>query len=437
NALTATFVGTRKQIIGSDAATVLSRVLPAVVSGLRGEKNMRWNAPGMSFCRPIRWIVALLGTAVVPFTVSSLSSGRVTQLHRQSPVTGLTVERAEGYLELLESKDILVDAAARRAQIEQASVALASEVGGRVDLEAEAGLIGEITQLVEQPVPLLAAFDERYLGLPRDVLTTVMRKHQRYLPVLDTEGELLPQFIAVGNGQRDDNVVRAGNEAVLSARYEDAAFFFTADLKRSVDDMIAQLSKLTFAEHLGSVADRAGRIRVLSGEIARLVGDSLNEADWATLRRAGELAKFDLSSQMVTELPSLAGVMAREYALRAGETPAVATALVEMELPRSGGGTLPATLPGALLALADRLDLLAGLFAVGATPTGSSDPFGMRRAALGVVNILIAHPALRAVTVSSGLRLAATAQPVAVSGVALAEAAEFVHRRLTQHLLDA
>ena len=201
--------------------------------------------------------------------------------------------------------------------------------------------------------------------------------------------------------------------------------------------MAAGLRKLTFAEHLGSVANRARRIRALSLDLTRVAGVSLSEGDRGTLRRAGELAKFDLGSQMVMELSGLAGVMAREYALRAGETPAVATALAEMELPRSGGGTLPSTLPGALLALADRLDLLAGLFAVGATPTGSSDPFGMRRAALGVVNILTSHPTLQAVTVSIGLRLAANSQPVAVSGAALAEAAEFIHRRFIQQLLDA
>ncbi len=264
-----------------------------------------------------------------------------------------------------------------------------------------------------------------------------MRKHQRYLPVRGASGALLPYFVAVANGRHDDDVVRAGNEAVLRARYEDATFFWNADLHRPLEQMAAGLAKLTFAEHLGSVADRAARIQRLAQELANTVGDTLSPADSDTLRRAGELAKFDLGSQMVTELPSLAGIMASEYALRAGETEAVATALAEMELPRAAGRALPVTPAGALLALADRLDLLAGLFAVGAAPTGSSDPFGMRRAALGVVSILTAHPAVRRITVTAGLRSAAAGQPVAVSGAALAEAVEFAHRRFAQQLLDA
>ncbi|MGH3544450.1 MAG: glycine--tRNA ligase subunit beta, partial [Mycobacteriales bacterium] len=382
---------------------------------------------------------------MVPCRVSNLSAGRITQLHRTQATAELSVSSAEGYLELLAEHDIIVDAAVRRAQIVRAADTLAGTVGGTVDTEAEAGLIDEITQLVEQPRPLLGSFDQRYLELPADVLTTVMRKHQRYLPVRAAGGALLPRFVAVGNGKHDDDVVRAGNEAVLRARYEDAAFFWHADLGRPLEEMASKLTTLMFAEHLGSVADRAERIAVLANELAALAssGDSnavspaITEADIATLRRAGELAKFDLGSQLVAELSSLAGIMAREYALRAGETADVATALAEMELPRSGGGSLPTTLPGALLALADRFDLLAGLFAIGAAPTGSSDPFGMRRAALGVVSILTAHPRLAGITVSAGLRLAAARQPVAVSGAALAEAAEFVNRRLRQRLLDA
>ncbi len=433
----AMYVGARKHIPGADALTVLAEGVAKAVTGLRAEKNMRWNAPGLSFSRPIRWIIALLGDAVVPCSVSNLISGRVTQLHRNWASAELEVESAEGYLELLAQHDIVADSGARRDQIVRAADTLAGSVGGRVDVEAEAGLIHEITQLVEQPWPLLGSFDRRYLELPADVLTTVMRKHQRYLPVRGSNGALLPHFVAVGNGRHDDEVVRAGNEAVLRARYEDAAFFFEADLRRPLAEMAGKLTSLTFAEHLGSVADRAERIRVLANELAELSGNAVSEADAATLRRAGELAKFDLGSQMVTELSGLAGIMAREYAARAGETAEGATALAEMELPRSAGGGLPTTVPGALLALADRLDLLAGLFAVGAAPTGSSDPFGMRRAALGVVGILLAHPVLQDITVSAGLRLASARQPVAVSGAALAEAAEFVNRRFSQQLLDA
>lgn len=432
----AVYVGVYQRITGRAGMDVLGGVLSKAVTGLRAEKNMRWNAPGLSFSRPIRWIVALLDDVVVPCQVSCLTAGRITQLHRNQINSQLVIERADGYLELLAEHDIVADAAARREHIVRQAQMLADSVGGQIDVEGDAALIDEITQLVEQPRPLLGSFSEKYLQLPSDVLMTVMRKHQRYLPVRGVSGALLPYFIAVANGQHDDDVVRAGNEAVLRARYEDAVFFWNADLSRTPQQMAAGLHKLTFAEHLGSVADRAARIRRLAQELASIVGDTLTTADSDTLQRAGELAKFDLGSQMVTELSSLAGIMANEYALRAGEADAVATALAEMELPRAAGGTLPVTPAGTLLALADRLDLLAGLFAVGAAPTGSSDPFGMRRAALGVVSILTAHSTSRQIAVTAGLRLAAAGQPVAVSGAALAEAVEFVHRRFAQQLLD-
>lgn len=301
-------------------------------------------------------------------------------------------------------------------------------------------MLDEVTNLVERPTPILGSFEERYLELPAQILTTVMRKHQRYLPVRARDGSLLPHFVAVANGDVDADLVRAGNEAVLRARYEDAAFFWRADLRTPLEDMKAGLEKLTFADRLGSMADRAGRIAAL----ARRLADEVGAAD-ETLARAGELAKFDLGSQMVIELSSLAGVMAREYAERAGETPEVAQALYEMELPRSAGDALPTSTPGALLSLADRFDLLAGLFGIGANPTGSSDPFGLRRAALGAVSVLRAFPDLKAITLTKALALAAQeveaqqleASALAIPATALDAAREFAVRRYEQQLLDA
>ncbi|MDX6238507.1 MAG: glycyl-tRNA synthetase, partial [Kribbellaceae bacterium] len=273
--------------------------------------------------------------------------------------------------------------------------------------------------------------------LPAEILTTVMRKHQRYLPVRDADGKLLPHFVAVANGSVDEATVRAGNEGVLRARYEDAAFFWRADLQTAPAAMKSGLEKLAFEERLGSMAQRAGRIGAIALQLAEVV--SLGDADLATLRRAAGLAKFDLGSQMVVELTSLAGTMAREYARRSGESEAVAQALFDMELPRSGGDPTPATTPGAVLALADRFDLLAGLFAVGAKPTGSSDPFGLRRAAAGVVAILRDHPELRDITLPIGLAAAAeqiVAQGIEVAEESLAEVADFTVRRYEQQLLD-
>ena len=433
---------------GRGAVGVLSGVFARVVTELRADTNMRWNDPALSYVRPIRWLLALLGDTSVPVAVSSLASGRTTRVRRTAEPPVIEVARADGYAGLLAGHGVIIDAAQRREQIIAGALPLAAAVGGTVDAAGEAALIDEVTNLVERPEPVLGGFDERYLELPAEILTTVMRKHQRYLPVRDAAGNLLPHFVAVANGPCDHEVVRAGNEAVLRARYEDAAFFWRADLQTAPGTLRQRLGKLAFERRLGSMADRADRIggiaRALalpgrtSGAAAPLV--PLSEQDQETLDRAAELAKFDLASQMVIELTSLAGIMAAEYAARGGEPEPVARALSDLELPRSAGGALPTTLPGAILALADRLDLLAGLFAVGANPTGSSDPFGLRRAALGATAILRAWPALAPVTLTKGLAAAAAqlrAQGVDVPEPALADAREFIVRRLEQQLLDA
>ncbi|MFF7353200.1 glycine--tRNA ligase [Streptomyces filipinensis] len=427
-------VALTRQVVGRSAEEVLSSLLPEVVAGLRGEKNMRWNAPRLSFTRPIRWIMALLGDQVIPFTVSSLTSGRTTQVHRDAVAPAVEVPTADAYLSFLKEHGILADAAERRRLVVDGATRLAAEVGGRIDVDRHGALIDEITNLVEFPTPILGGFDAKYLGLPADILVTVMRKHQRYLPVVDAEGRMLPYFVAVANGHCDHDVVRRGNEAVLRARYEDAAFFWKADLETPLTEMREKIRLLTFEERLGSMADRADRISAVARRLADVLG--VFGADREVLERAAQLTKFDLGSQMVTELSSLAGVMAREYAARAGESEAVAQALFENELPRSAGDNLPATLPGALLALADRLDLLAGLFAIGAEPTGSSDPFGLRRSALGVVNILLRRSDLAGLTLSEGLAIAAREQAVPVEAKTLDDTAQFVLRRFEQQLIE-
>jgi glycyl-tRNA synthetase len=429
------YVGVSTEVTGRPAIEVLAEILPAIVSGLRSEKNMRWNAPGLSFTRPIRWILALLGEAVVPFQVSNMASGRETWVHRNAEAPVVPVKSAAEYPQVLASNDIVLDTAARRSHIVTVAQELAASVGGVVDLEGEADVVDEVTNLVETPNPILGSFEERYLELPPDILVTVMRKHQRYLPVRNADGALRNHFVAVANGDCDRDIVRQGNEAVLRARYEDAAFFWRADLQVPPAEFRSRLGQLTFADQLGSMDDRASRISAIAQELASLV--DLSAEELTTLRRAGELAKFDLATEMVVELSKLAGIMAREYALRAGETPEVATALHEMEMPRSAGAALPQSVPGALLSLADRLDLLAGLFAIGAEPKGSSDPFGLRRAALGVLAVLRAHPELAAITVPAGLAIAAAHQPVEVPDGRMDKAAEFTTGRYEQALLDA
>jgi len=430
------YVGVTRTDRGRGANEVLSGLLGEVVTELRADKNMRWNDRKLSFTRPVRWLVALLGTEVVPVAASTLTAGRTTRVHRTADTPVVEVPTAAGYLDFLAAHDIVASVVARREAIVEAAGGLAASVGGTIDVDAEAALIDEIANLVEEPNAILGGFSETYLELPQEILTTVMRKHQRYLPVRTAEGALLPHFVAVANGGCDHDAVRAGNEAVLRARYEDASFFWRADLKVAPETMKAGLSRLAFEERLGSMSDRAARIAA----VAATLDGGLSTSDRSTLERAAALAKFDLASQMVIELTSLAGVMAREYAARSGEPEAVAEALFDMERPRSAGDRPPATVPGAVLALADRFDMLVGLFAVGAAPTGSSDPFGLRRAAAGVLTILRAHPALSGITLTKGLAAAAEevrAQGIEVPEKTLDEVADFVTRRYEQQLLDA
>ncbi|MFI0484552.1 glycine--tRNA ligase [Actinomadura sp. 9N215] len=428
------YAGRVRRVAGRPAAEVLAGLLPEIVTGLRAGKNMRWNAPGLSFARPIRWLLALLDGHEIPFTVSGLTAGRVTRVHRTASEPRVEIPDASSLVTALREHGIEPVASRRRTRIIEDATALARRHGGAVDHDAEHGLVEEIVDLVEEPVAILGSFDEKYLDLPEEILTTVMRKHQRYLPVRASANRLLPHFVTVANGECDRDAVRAGNEAVLRARYEDASFFFRQDLRSTPEQIKEGLGRLTFTERLGSMADRSSRIAAIAAELAGRL--DLTAEERTTLGRAAALAKFDLASAMVIELPSLAGTMAREYARRAGEDEVVAQALHEMELPRAAGDALPATAAGALLAVADRLDLLAGLFAVGSAPTGSSDPFGLRRAALALTAILRTVLQLAPVTVEDGLAVAARQQPVDVAPDALAEAERFVARRLEQNLLD-
>jgi glycyl-tRNA synthetase len=414
---------------GAGALDVLTGVLGKVVTGLRSAKNMRWNDPQLAFTRPIRWLVALWGADVVPVAVSTLLAGRETRVLRTAATPIVAVASAETFMETIAVNGIVADAEDRRDLIITGAQDLVFGEG-RIDVAGEDRLIDQIAYLVEQPTPLLGTFDEDYLVLPDVVLTTVMRKHQRYLPVRDDTGALLPMFVTVANGPVDVELVQAGNEAVLRARFEDAAFFYRADRQTPLPEMRDKLARLTYTDKLGSMADRAARIARLAEDLAPAV------VDRAVLVRAGQLVKFDLGSQLVTEMTSLAGVMARDYALHAGESPAVAEAVYETELPRQTGDTLPATLPGAMLSLADRLDLVAGLAGTVGLPTGSSDPFAVRRAALGLLAVHREHPALSSISLTDGLSAAADLQPVPVPADKVEKTAEFLAARLEQVLVE-
>ncbi|MDO5067011.1 MAG: glycine--tRNA ligase [Propionibacteriaceae bacterium] len=436
---------------GRSALEVLGGIVEAAVFGLRAEKNMRWCDPKLSFSRAIRWVLALWGEQVVPARISGLVAGRSTYLQRTTAATAEARRRADGVpvgvhevasadelLPTIARGGIILDFEARRAAVVEQATRLAEEAGGVIDLEANAGLLDEITNLVEEPVGVLGTFDERYLELPDRILVQVMAKHQRYLPIRDAQGRLMARFVTLANGSCNRELVARGNESVLRARYEDALFFWNQDLEaEGVDQFVPGLEQLTFENRLGSMGLRARRIAAVAQSLSEQLG--LDEAETATLRRAGELAKFDLATKLVTEMTKLAGFVAREYAQRKGETQAVADALYEMEQPHTTADEVPRSRPGALLALGDRFDLLMAMFALGAKPSGSSDPYGLRRAALGVVRILREDAAFTGVSVRDGLLAAAEAlrgQGVEVSEDAVDRAEEFVIGRFAQLMRD-
>jgi len=394
---------------GRPAPEVLAEMLPGVVAGIRFEKTMRWlpasrrvgNDPGVAFSRPIRWLVALFGEAVIPFEYAGVASGDTTRGLRPLGSPEIKIKSADKYLELLRAAGIVLAGEERKASIVQQTRKAAAVVNGAAILDEL--LLAEVTNLIERPTAVLGHFDKEFLSLPREVLISVMKKHQRYFPITKRQStDLLPSFIAIRNGDLEHlDLVREGNEHVLGARFADAAFFVREDLKHKLEDFRPKLSGLIFQTKLGSMLDKSERILRLSLEMADML--ELDAAECAIVERAAFLAKADLVTQMVTEMTSLQGVIGREYALRSGEDPAVAEAIGEQYLP------VPTTKAGLVLALADRLDSLVGLFAAGRAPTGAKDPFALRRAALGIVQPLIEHDLT--FDLRAGVESAASVQP--------------------------
>jgi len=429
-----------KRVAGRTTAEILPDLCRTLLESLRFEMNMRWNSSNIAFSRPVRWLVALYGDQVVPFAWAGVSSGKLSRGPRfADAVAGLppgefttfTVDQADGYFAAVAQQGVMVDRVQRQQRIAELVKAAAASVNGETTEEPD--LLDEVTDLVEAPQALLGSFEEKYLELPTPVLIGVMKKHQRYFPVFKN-GKMLPNFVTVANANQlaYPAVVVAGNEGVIRARYADANFFYRQDTTRPLESYTPRLSTLTFHEKLGSMLDKVARLKVLAPHVAGML--QANADQLAAVERAAALAKSDLVTSMVVEMTSLQGIMGETYALKSGESPAVAQAIREHYLPRSAGDANPASLPGLALSLADKLDSLAGLFAVGAIPTGSADPFGLRRAALGVVNNLIASGT--DFSVKAGLAAAAAQQPVPVSAEALAETAAFVERRLQGVLSD-
>ena len=360
-----------------------------------------------------------------------MTAGRTTYGPRAEGSPELEIAGADAYLPLVAAHHVIVDRDARQAAIKAQVAALAAEVGGAIPHDP--GLLDEVTDLVEQPNAIRGNFAEEFLRLPKEVLITVMKKHQRYFPVVDAAGKLKPYFITVRNGGAEyAEVVQAGNEGVIRARYADAAYFYKADAAHKLEAFTPRLATLTFQEKLGSMLDKVRRLEQLAPQLGRMLG--LSEADLATTSRAASLCKSDLATQMVVEMTSLQGIMGREYARLSGESDAVATAIFEAYLPRSQGDSLPAAQPGLTLGLANRLDSLVGLFAVGLAPTATADPFGLRRDALGLVQALVglAQP----FDLRPAIRAAAELMPIQAGKTVLVDVLSFVRDRLYAWLRD-
>jgi glycyl-tRNA synthetase len=415
---------------GLPAAEVLSKAIPGLIESLRFEKSMRWNQTNIAFSRPIRWLLALYGQQIVPFEFAGLQSGNETRGLRFEEPARIVIERPEEYFKKLHDQDIILDVAERQEAVKRQVATLAEQAGGSIS--PDPALLAEVTNLVEAPVALRGSFDPSHLKLPREVLVAVMKKHQRYFPV-EKDGSLLPYFIALRNGDDQGmDLVREGNEQVIRARFADAAYFIREDLKRPLEAYLPDLAKLTFQARLGSMLDKTRRIVELVSDLADQI--ELDRGELTYARRAAELSKADLATQMVVEMTSLQGIMGRYYALDSGEPEEVALAIFEHYLPRFAGDFTPRTKAGLVVGLADRLDSLTGLFAAGLAPSGNKDPFAQRRAALGLVQNLSAWNL--DFDLSQGISAAAVHLPLDVDVETQLAVLNFIIERLRNLLLE-
>ena len=410
---------------GRAAAEVLAQALPDCLAGITFDRSMRWNASNLAYSRPLRWLLAVYGTQPVPFSYAGIESGRRSRGLRPYGSPAIVIGDAGDYASAMEANGVVTDPEARRALIRNTAAEIAAQRGGV--WQEDSNLLDEVTHLVEQPTLFCGRFEARFLQLPPEVLVAVMKKHQRYFPVYDEDGGLLPHFIGVRNGDAEHlDTVTAGNEHVLRARFADAEYFYGKDTRQTLSEFLPRLQTLTFQVDLGSMLDKVERLERLTPQVAQLLG--LGDSDTVAATRAAALSKADLATSMVVEMTALQGVMGAHYAHLSGESKAVAAALGEQYRPVS------ATPAGLALALADRCDSLLGLFAAGLAPRGSNDPFALRRAALGIIETLIANRTscdLRRV-----LSLAAPLLPVAVKDDTETAVLRFIIGRLEGVLRD-
>ena len=371
---------------GVPAKDIVTDILPQLITGLNFPKSMHWGNLDAKFVRPVRWLVALLDEEVIPVEFATVKSGNVTRGHRFLGADEITIKNAASYVDTLKENFVMVDQDARRELISKQLHDMAASKNASIVWDDD--LLEEINYLVEWPTALCGGFEESYLALPDAAIITPMKDHQRYFPLVDQDGKLLPMFLTVRNGSDHSiEVVQAGNERVLRARLDDAKFFFNEDRKKPLIDRQDGLTKIVFQEGLGNLADKTERLltlgRVFSEEC------ELHEDARVVLERATELAKTDLTTGMVTEFTELQGVMGKEYALLDGESPEVAEAIFEQYLPRFAGDVLPQTEAGKVLSIIDKIDNIVATFSRGLIPTGSQDPYALRRQTIGILNILL------------------------------------------------
>ncbi|MEA3487482.1 MAG: glycine--tRNA ligase subunit beta [Thermodesulfobacteriota bacterium] len=374
----------RKKITGEDTAALLTEFLPRFILSIPFQKSMRWMGLDIRFARPIHWILALFGDKIVPFSIENITSGNTSRGHRFMAPEPFNVNNLEDYIEKIKKRFVVVDPGERKNIILDESEKAAKDVSGFV-LE-NGDLLEEVSFLVEYPSVVRGSFDREYLALPKEVLTTTMMKHQKYFPVVDEHEDLLPYFITINNTlARDPSVVTRGNEKVIRARLADARFFFEEDRKIPLEDRLEDLKDVVFHSLLGTSYEKVMRFKNLASYITQKVRPQVEQS----VDRVALLCKADLETQMVCEFAELQGIMGREYALIQGENPIVAKAIYEHYLPVSAGGDLPETDEGSIVSIADKMDTIAGCFGVGLIPTGTADPYALRRQALGIINIII------------------------------------------------
>ena len=371
---------------GVPAKDIVTDMLPQLITGLNFPKSMHWGNLDAKFVRPVRWLVALLDEEVIPVEFATVKSGNVTRGHRFLGADEITIKNPASYVDTLKENFVMVDQDTRRELISKQLHDIAASKNASIVWDDD--LLEEINYLVEWPTALCGGFEESYLALPDAAIITPMKDHQRYFPLVDQDGKLLPMFLTVRNGSDHSiEVVQAGNERVLRARLDDAKFFFNEDRKKPLIDRQDGLTKIVFQEGLGNLADKTERLltlgRVFSEEC------ELHEEARVVLERATELAKTDLTTGMVTEFTELQGVMGKEYALLDGESPEVAEAIFEQYLPRFAGDVLPQTEAGKVLSIIDKIDNIVATFSRGLIPTGSQDPYALRRQTIGILNILL------------------------------------------------